>query len=135
MVLGDIARMNGLRESLLQRLTRIYRNNGKDAMDHLVMLCINHRSHVDLHSLLSNLFYNDRILTEAKVNAAPTEKYPLKFICSDLNSNVQKLEPTDDCEVQLILSEVKKINDPRNSCIMTSNLKQVCLCFKLALLL
>ena len=121
-VLGDIARKNGLGESILQRLTRIYRENGKDGMDHLMMLCTNHRSHVDLHCLLSNLFYKD-------CKFISTEKYPLKFICSDLNSNAEELEPTDDYEVELILSEVKNINDPSNSCIMTSNMEQVCVKF------
>ena len=127
-VLGDIARKNGLGESILQRLTRVYRENGKDAMDHLMMLCTNHRCHVDLHCLLSNLFYKDCnfMSTEAKV---PTEKYPLKFICSDLNSNAEELKPTNGYEVELILSEVKNVNDPSNSCIMTSNMEQVCVKF------
>ena len=118
-VLGDIARINGLGTSLLHRLSCLYYSD--DAMKHSIMLCMNHRSHINLFNLLCKLFYKTVILTTAV--EAPCDA--LKFICSDLSDDVGEVEPTSDYEVQLILSEMNKVNDPSNSCIMTTNLRQV----------
>ena len=125
LVLGEIARNNGLGLSLLHRLTYAYYQMGPVAMNHSMMLYVNHRSHVDLLRLSSKLFYQDKLLTTASVKLPPNEKYPLKFICSDLEHRVGELEPTSDGEVQLILAEVNKLDDPSNSCIMATNLRQV----------
>ena len=120
-VLGDIARLNGLGTSLLHRLSSLYLSD--DAMRHSIMLCMNHRSHINLFNLSCKLFYKTVVLTTAV--EAPSDA--LKFICSDLSNQVGEVEPTNDYEVQLILSEVDKVKDPSNSCIMTTNLRQVCL--------
>lgn len=120
LVLGDIARINGLGTSLLHRLSRLYHSD--NAMRHSIMLCMNHRSHINLFNLSCKLFYKTVVLTTA-VEAPPDA---LKFICSDISDRLGEVESTNDYEVQLILSEVDKVNDPRNSCIMTTNLRQVC---------
>ena len=62
LVLGDIARDNGLKESLLERLERRYYDI--QASDYVIHLDINYRCHPDIAQFLSKVIY----------------KYPLIFI-------------------------------------------------------
>ena len=125
-VLGEFARDNGLGASLLHRLTRLY-EAVPDATNHSMMLSVNYRSHVVLFQFSSRLFYDGiGLCTSTNVKSPPNGQYPLKFICSDLKNRIGELEPTNHCEVQVILSEIDKLNDPSNCCIMATNSRQVC---------
>lgn len=87
-VVGDIPQRNGLAVSLLQRLHLHYHNLGITATNSIATLSANYRCHEDILSLVGGLFYNNALhwaANEQPPSTHPKYKYPLVFICSNVN--------------------------------------------------
>jgi len=89
-VLGDIPQRNGLGTSLLQRLQDRYNELGNIAAGHVVTLTKNYRCHTAILELVGGLFYNSHLSwadNESEPITHRNYKYPLVFICSDMEEN------------------------------------------------
>lgn len=74
--------------SLFQRLQSHYQNLGIVATKNIATLSANYRCHEDILSLVGGLFYNNALhwaVSEQPPSTHPKYKYPLVFICSDVN--------------------------------------------------
>ena len=116
LVLGEMARDNGLKCSLLERLYTLYSTERleKSSETHCATLLTNFRSHHALLSLPSYLFYSSALMTVAKATTQlhPDAGYPLHFICSSLDQQVLEVsESSNRREIELVLDEVKKYVD------------------------
>ena len=114
LVLGDEARDNGLKLSLLERLHGIYNSSPLKhySETHCATLLNNYRCHGALLSLPSYLFYNSALVTKAQSNAQlhpMCSEFPLHFICSSLNDEMLEVkEGTNEMEAEILLGEVMK---------------------------
>ena len=116
LVLGEKARENGLKYSLLERLCTLYSKEElvEASQIHCAILLTNFRSHHALLSLPSYLFYSSALMTVAKAitQLHPDAGYPLHFICSSLDQEVLEIsESINRREIELILDEVNKYVD------------------------
>ena len=104
LVLGEEARENGLKFSLLERLQILYRKCGGLALDHMVSLNTNYRCCEELIRIPNELFYESKIKTKASPCQLPSMYiYPLKFVCSSIT------EETDpEYEAMLLLEETRQ---------------------------
>lgn len=131
-VLGEEARENGLKYSLLERLQALYQKYGGCALRHMVSLNTNYRCHEDVMKIPNELFYESKIKSHPQ-DAFPHHMaaYPLVFVCSSLTSEVNH-----ELEAQLLLKEVERFvisnwpvnwgkKDPRKVCIVTPSRTQV----------
>lgn len=112
-MLGNEARENGLKKSLLERLYSIYDTPDllEVSQDHSATLLTNFRCHHALLSLPSYLFYGSALVTVAEATNAlhPDALYPIHFVCSDLNEEIVEVsESQNETEVLVVLSELKK---------------------------
>ena len=115
-VLGEKARENGLKYSLLERLYTIYSKEElvEASQTHCATLLTNFRSHHALLSLPSYLFYSSALMTvaEATTQLHPDAGHPLHFICTSLDQQVLEVsESINRREIELILDEVNKYVD------------------------
>lgn len=103
LVLGEEARENGLKYSLLERLQVLYRKCGGDALEHMVSLNTNYRCHEDIVRIPNELFYDSKIETRPH-NAIlhPQAKFPLIFVCSSVTSSVDR-----NLEAELLLKQIR----------------------------
>ena len=114
LVLGDEARDNGLKLSLLERLHGIYNSPPFKhySETHCATLLNNYRCHGALLSLPSYLFYNSALVTKAQSSAQlhpMCADFPLHFICSSLDDEILEVkEGTNELEAEILLSEVTK---------------------------
>ena len=116
LVLGEKARENGLKYSLLERLYTIYSKEEllEASQTHCASLLTNFRSHHALLSLPSYLFYSSALMTVAKATTQlhPDAGHPLHFICTSLDKEVLEVsESSNRKEIELILDEVNKYVD------------------------
>ena len=133
LVLGDEARENGLKLSLLERLQILYRECGGLALDHMVSLYTNYRCREELIQIPNELFYESKIKTKASSEMLPSSyPYPLKFVCSSIT------EETDpNCEALLLAEESRQfITSSRGHFVdeisaVTASRTQVCIYFML----
>ena len=141
LVLGEKARENGLKYSLLERLYTIYSKEElvEASQTHCATLLTNFRSHHALLSLPSYLFYSSALMTvaEATTQLHPDAGHPLHFICSSLDQEVLEVsESINRREIELILQNIKKFVDswPKREwgkkklsdiCIMATTTNQV----------
>lgn len=99
LVLGEEAHENGLKYSLLERLSSLYSGLGDAAQEHMVHLNTNYRCHEKIVELPSSLFYEKRIIPRPiDAQSHPKARYPFVFVCSSLDYNV---EPIDEARVLL----------------------------------
>ena len=132
-MLGEDARENGLKCSLLERLQILYRECGDLALDHMVSLDTNYRCREELIRIPNELFYGSKIKTKASPHQLPSMyTYPLKFVCSSIT------EETDpNREAMLLLEETRQfIASSRGHfvgeiCAVTASRTQVCIYFML----
>ena len=140
-MLGEEARVNGLKVSLLERLHSLYSSEelSEVADSHCVTLLTNFRSHHALLSLPSYLFYGSALVTVAEATAQlhPEAHYPLHFVCSSLNEEtVEVTDSYNSTEATKVLKEVKRYvgkwpediwgqKDLRHICIMATTANQV----------
>lgn len=105
LVLGDEARENGLKYSLLERLQDLYKKcGGEDALEHnMVELNTNYRCHRDIVKIPNELFYGSKIKSRPhEASSHPKAKYPLLFVCSSLTSDVD-----NHLEANVILEQIE----------------------------
>ena len=103
-MLGEVARGNGLKCSLLERLQVLYNECGGQALNHMVSLNTNYRCHEDIMKIPNQLFYEDKIKPRPfNAHHHPDAVFPLIFVCSSLG-------PTTDSkmEEQLVLQQAMK---------------------------
>ena len=133
LVLGDMARENGLNLSLLERLHQIYRDEklAESSMKHTASLLTNYRCHHALLSLPSYLFYDSALITAAKSATClhPKTRFPLHFICSSLADDIWEIRDSkNDLEASLLLKEaLKYINEWPTLEWEDKNLQKVCI--------
>lgn len=132
LVLGEEARENGLKYSLLERLKMKYDELGGLANEYSLALNINHRCHEDILKIPIELFYG-LIWTTATAVPHPLAQHPLIFVCS----SVSLTSNADDREVLLLLTQATKYvsegawpkewgaYDQKKICIATSTRAQV----------
>ena len=142
LVLGDEARDNGLKVSLLERLHAIYNSSPSDFLSetYCATLLNNYRCHRALLSLPSYLFYNSSLVAMPQSDAQlhpMCSDFPLHFICSSLNDEVLEVkEGINNMEAEILLDEVVKYvsswpvhewgcPDLSSLCIMTATSDQV----------
>jgi len=121
-VLGEEARENGLKYSLLERLQARYKECGGRALQHMVSLNTNYRCPSEVVKIPNQLFYEGRVKTSPLI-ASANNLYPLKFVCSSLSAN-------SNHETELILEEignyVSQHRTPyREICMVTASRPQV----------
>ena len=127
-MLGEEARENGLKYSLLERLQILYRECGGLALDHMVSLDTNYRCREELIRIPNELFYESKIKTKVSPHQLPSiYTYPLKFVCSSIT------EETDaNREAMLLLKETRQFIESSSSCsvdeicAVTASRTQVC---------
>ena len=113
LVLGNEARENGLKDSLLERLHQMYTTNHlyPAAQKHCATLLTNYRAHNALLSLPSYLFYNSTLVTAADANHQlhPAAAYPLYFVCSEFDSSITAVSESKNLlEADILLEELVK---------------------------
>ena len=114
--MGDTAIKHGLNVSLLERLHLKYSQKTfyQFSKTHCATLLTNYRCHHALLSLPSYLFYQSALITVAEASASlhPKAKYPVHFLCSNLNNETEVTESINMIEIELLLQEVLKyVND------------------------
>ncbi len=102
LVLGDQARENGLKDSLLERLSKLY-SSCDAAKPYMEQLNNNYRCHKEIMAIPNKLFYNNKIIASKKIEVHPLASYPMMFVCTSLDNKVKP-----DLESRLLLDEVKK---------------------------
>ena len=102
-MLGEEARENGLKHSLLERLQILYKEYGDLAIEHFISFNTNYRCHKDLVKIPDDLFYDSKIQSRPH-DASPHPKalFPLIFVCSSATADVKC-----DVEAQLLLEQVQ----------------------------
>lgn len=111
LVLGEEAQKYGLNVSLLQRLLETFQQYGDVTLSmQCVKLLTNYRSHKDVLSLPSLLFYNSTLQTVIPDYCAhPDAPYPLLFVCSSLDNTIKRVEyDTNEYEATAILDQMMK---------------------------
>ena len=84
-VLSDIARKNGLGDSILERLFTRYKTFKNAATSHAATLLTNYRCHPSILMLASSLFYECTLLSCSKNMAHPKAPFPLVFACTSFS--------------------------------------------------
>ncbi len=105
LVLGDEARENGLKDSLLERLSKLY-SSCDAAKPYMVQLNNNYRCHKEIMAIPNKLFYNNKIIATEEIEVHPLAPYPMMCVCTSLD---HKVNP--DLESRLLLDEVQKITE------------------------
>ncbi len=131
-MLGEDARENGLKYSLMERLQVLYKMHGGLALQHMISLNTNYRCHKDLVKIPNELFYESNIQSRPH-DAYPHPKaiFPLIFVCSSLSAEV-------DCqlEAKILLEQVQYFaishwpgdwgaRDLKKICLVTASQTQV----------
>ena len=107
MVLGDLAKSNGMSISLLQRLEKLYKCCGGDS--NIATLSINYRCHPAILELVGNLFYDGKIKWNKEEPPPATHRnfqYPLVFVCSSIEEDVTSSSDRDENEANAIYQKV-----------------------------
>ena len=136
LVLGDEAREHGLKSSLLERLLCLYKTFPHHiSLNYCATLVTNYSCHSEILALPAKLFYPDSPL-KCKVPETvthPNARYPLLFVCSSLDEEVQATDSvTNDSEAKILLQQVSRFTeswpgswDAKDFCIITQTRSQV----------
>ncbi len=139
LVLGDEARENGLKTSLLERLYERYRTS-QVALQSCAKLLTNYRCHSRILDLSSRLFYESSLKCHVPDSIAhPSARYPLQFIC--LSDTEAPVVIPNELELKVLIEQVAqcfrhwpvlwKEKDLKKVCIVTPTRGQVRYRFKL----
>ncbi|XP_019848953.1 PREDICTED: uncharacterized protein LOC109580354 isoform X2 [Amphimedon queenslandica] len=130
-VLGDIARENGLKMSLLERLERQYDEIGGTLP--LIHLDVNYRCHPMLTQFLAEVVYKYPIKSAA--NCSTRTACPCLFHCCHINSDVPSNAIAMEIEAKAVISWLEKLESeakiPKdkifedNICVVSSFRKQL----------
>jgi len=139
LVLGEEARENGLKYSIQERLENLYMSKdlAEIATSHIFHLNVNYRCHVEIMKILNNLFYKKEIISKPmNANSHPMAPYPLLFVCSSLDT---QMEPWKEAKILLDVLQKSVIeNWPEkewgvknlsNVSVIAASRTQVLLCF------
>ena len=133
LVLGEEARENGLKYSLMERLQELYKQFGGLAVQHMISLNTNYRCHKDLIQIPNDLFYDSKIHSlPYDASPHPRAAFPLIFVCSSTTGQVNS-----QLEAQVLLEQVQYFavshwptswgaRDLRKVCLATTSQTQVC---------
>ena len=123
LVLGEEARENGLKYSLLQRLQNLYMQYGGTALQHLVSLNTNYRCHEDIVKIPNQLFYDFEVKSfPHNASTHARAKYPLVFVCSSLVINADH-----KLEAKVLLKQAQKYISSWPYTWGDKDLKKICL--------
>ena len=86
-VLSDMARENGLGDSILERLFTHYKALKKATTSHVATLLTNYRCHPSILMLASSLFYECTLLSRSTSRTHPKAPFPLVFTCTSLSQD------------------------------------------------
>ena len=86
-MLSEVARVNGLGTSLLERLFSLYSNTIKCTQTHTSTLLTNYRCHPSILMLASSLFYECTLLSRSKSKPHPRAPFPIVFSCSSMKDD------------------------------------------------
>lgn len=100
LVLGDEARENGLKYSLLDRLWKTYQRCDSVAKPYTATLIKNYRCHESILAIPNQLFYCSELTSNVPNN--PNGSYSLFFVCSSLSHT----QPSPELEARVLLNEV-----------------------------
>lgn len=140
LVLGDIARKNGLATSLLQRLRDRYQTLGPVFRKMICKLDHCHRCHKEILNISNHFFYEAALKipkNEPTPPPHPDYPYPLAFVCTSVQTNVTKvmsMKNKEEAEVVLNLARDIGLTWPKRiwgkshlsqMCIISPSRKQV----------
>ena len=128
LVLGEEARDNGLKYSLLERLQILYNRIGGAALKYICYLNTNYRCHKDIVKIPNKLFYKTEFIlttySDASAHPHPQAGHPLLFVCCPSDRTGMFLLE----KMKYFLSHWPEGWGEKNlgkACLMTSNRTQV----------
>lgn len=110
LVLGDLARNNGMSISLLQRLEKLYNSCG--GTKNIANLSTNYRCHPDILDLVGNLFYEGLIKWNKDEAPPATHRsfpFPLVFVCSSIDEGASSSSDRDENEAMAVYHKVMEV--------------------------
>ena len=109
MVLGEVPQASELGKSLLQRLHEIYDKSNMPPSTCSMTLLTNYRCHSGILMLPSSLYYHStlqcRVPDSTAHHLAP---FPLTFVCSSIQQDLNKTSGVDENEANMIIKEIQK---------------------------
>ena len=110
LVLGEKPQKHGLSKSLLERLYDLYHELGEIAMPYISHLSTNFRCHRAILSLAEQMTYKMQLQCEVEDRTThPDASFPLQFVCTDLDANVNATESSiNKYEARAALEEASK---------------------------
>ena len=111
LVLGDEPQKYGLSKSLLERMYDLYCSWGHVAKSYCANLCTNFRCHRNILDLACRVAYKMELHSKVSDQSAhPKTKFPLQFVCTSLESNIEATESSiNKDEVQAALKEASNL--------------------------
>ena len=129
LVLGEKPQQYGLAVSLLERLYDLYQRLGDVTKPYCAHLCTNFRCHRKILSLAQQVTYSKMPLKCGSDSIAhPEAEFPLLFVCSSLDADVESTESNvNKEEAEIALKEASRffVSWPK-SLWGQSNMSQMC---------
>ena len=110
LVLGDLAKSNGLSVSLLQRLEKLYMLC--DGNRNIATLSTNYRCHPLILDLVGGLFYQSSIKWNEDETPPATHRnfpFPLVFVCSSIDEDIGLSSDHDNNEATTVFQKVMEV--------------------------
>ena len=137
LVLGEEARDNGLNKSLFERLQNLYKKTPHMSSHCCASLLTNYRCHKEIVQFSSSLFYEQCLQCQVPDRVAhPAAPFPMLFVCSSVDENVQLISDNkNEHEAGIVLEQVARFvrnwpvewdeKDLNKICIVTNTRSQV----------
>ena len=106
-VLSEVANENGLGESIIERLLKLYdqQMSKEDINSSRYSLLTNYRCHPSILMLASSLFYDCSLQSRGSTETHPLAPYPIVFQCSSLKEELSISSAVNEMEVKLLLQK------------------------------
>jgi superfamily I DNA and/or RNA helicase/exoribonuclease R len=131
LVLGEEARENGLKVSLLERLKTLYQSIGENTKSHQAYLVHNFRSHKLILEFASQMFYKSTVKPShvtPHIQSHHDFSFPIVFVCTSIKKIGNYEQPVNVEEAKNLmnmLSQHLRVNEGRQICVMSSSRAQV----------
>ena len=131
LVLGEEARENGLKVSLLERLKALYQSIGDKANSHQASLMSNFRCHKLILEFASQMFYKSTVKPShvtSHIQSPHGFPFPLVFVCTsvkDIDNYDQSVNDREAMNLMDMLQQHLNENRGRQVCVMSSSRAQV----------
>ena len=131
LVLGEEARENGLKVSLLERLNTLYKSIGGNTKSHQADLVHNFRSHELILEFASQMFYKSTVKPSHVTPHIPCHRdfpFPIVFVCTSVKKIGNYDQPVNVEEAKNLmnmLTQHLRVNEGRQICVMSSSRAQV----------